>query len=310
MTKVGIDINDLPSNKFNNELKKGINYDEIEKYIESDTFSSEGEFWINTLNGYVRSYINTFIGGWSENNNDKRCRDFNHILDLALKKVKQQPKKEPPVSYELIEEYINNSARDSLEIYGEECTRNSKLPEYSNDIENMKKIDDFCEDIVYIRNRFSEINNDNCNEIKLYIEQQNSELGQINTTTDSKYSNILRYYGFTSFSEINTTVGKLKTKCQEGIDGASLTSDDSETSEHSGRSASIIAVTSLSGILSSALLLYKTTSFGSILNTLIRKKIKFGSNLSDETYYETLEDISESSHDGAYNILYNSVGDS
>ncbi|SBT58004.1 hypothetical protein POVWA2_082750 [Plasmodium ovale wallikeri] len=80
--------------------------------------------------------------------------------------------------------------------------------------------------------------------------------------------------------------------------------------QYSGRNTSIIAATSLSGILSSFILLYKTTSFGSILNNLVGNKIKFGNSLSDEAYHETLENISESSHGEGYNILYNSLGDS
>ncbi|SBT57561.1 PIR Superfamily Protein [Plasmodium ovale wallikeri] len=310
MTKAGIHINDLPSKKFNNQLEKGINYDEIEKYIESDTFSSEGEFWINTLNGYVRSYIDTFIGGWSENNYDKRCRDFNYILDLALKKVTEKCKTKMGISYDLIEQYVYNSAKYSLEIYGDECTRNSKIKVNYDDIENMKKFDDLCEDIDYIKSLISDIDSDNCKQIESYIDQKITDIEQIYTKSSSKYSHILEHYHFQSFDEINTTLRNLKSKCQEGIDGVSLTGDHSETSHHSGGSAPIIAVTSLSGILSSFFLLYKTTSFGSILNTLIRNKIKFGNNLSDEAYYETLKDIPESSHDGAYNILYNSVGDS
>ncbi|SBT00309.1 hypothetical protein POVCU1_059090, partial [Plasmodium ovale curtisi] len=52
------------------------------------------------------------------------------------------------------------------------------------------------------------------------------------------------------------------------------------------------------------------TPFGSKLNSLIQKKIKFGNNLNYEIDYETLEAISESSHNESYNILYNTVGDS
>ncbi|SBT55891.1 PIR Superfamily Protein [Plasmodium ovale wallikeri] len=309
MTKV-IHINDLPSNKFNNELKKEINYDKIEANIESDTLSSEGEFWKNTLKDYVSNYINKCIEEWSESNYNKRCRDFNHILDLALKRVKEISKTKTSVSYTLIEQYINNAATYSLQFQSIECKRESKLSAHYDDIEYMKQFDDLCEDIYYIKNRISDIDSDNCKQIESHIDQQITDIEQIYKKSPSKYSYILEHYHIESFDEINSTLGKIKSKCQEDIARSSLTSNQGEMPQHSGKNASIIAVTSLSGILSSFILLYKTTSFGSILNNLVGKKVKFGNNLSEEAYYETLEDISESSHDETYNILYNSVGNS
>ncbi|SBS93778.1 hypothetical protein POVCU2_0083550 [Plasmodium ovale curtisi] len=131
-----------------------------------------------------------------------------------------------------------------------------------------------------------------------------------------KYNNRLEkelhhgYYSFTSFNDFDSITENLKSTCQEGATRALLTGDKSAMSQYSDRNTSTIEVTSLSGILSSFIPLYKTAFFGSILNNLVGKKIKFGNNLSDEAYDETLEDISESSHDGRYSILYNSIGDS
>ncbi|SBT54968.1 PIR Superfamily Protein [Plasmodium ovale wallikeri] len=119
----------------------------------------------------------------------------------------------------------------------------------------------------------------------------------------------LKHYQFKSFDDFDSTIKKLKSKCQEETARTSLTGDQDEMQQYSDRNSSIIAVTSLSGILSLFFFLYKTTSFGSILNNVIRKKTKFGDSLSSEPYHETLEDISELSDGGAHNILYNSIGD-
>ncbi|SBT73925.1 hypothetical protein, conserved [Plasmodium ovale] len=301
-------LDELPSKKYKNELENGIHYQEAEKNMEHDRLTINVVFWQTMLPGYLFKYINDHMNKWSENIKKKRCRDLNHILDLILKKIKKKLT-DYPDSYDLIKGYINNAANLYLEPWSDECQRNSKLDTHYDDIENLMKIDDLCEDIVDIKNRFSEINSDNCNEINNYIEQQISELGEIYKSTDSRYSDLLGNYSFKSFAEINNIVENLMHNCQEGTAGAPLVGLQGETSQYSGRSTSIIAVTSLSGILSSFILLYKTTSFGSILNNLVGKKIKFGNNLSDEAYHETLEDISEPSHDGGYNILYNSIGD-
>ncbi|SBT52016.1 PIR Superfamily Protein [Plasmodium ovale wallikeri] len=303
-------LEDLPSKKYNDELKKEIHYEDIDNHIEIDTFSSEDVFWKTTLYDHVRDYINNHIDLWPEINNNKRCRDFNNILDIILKKVKKKKETKPKVSYDLIASYINSSAEIYLKPWEHVCKRNSKFNEHNDDIENEKNVDDFCEDIDYIKKRFSEINSDNCKEIEDYITQQVRDFGETYTTLGNKYSNILGYYRFTSSAEINTIVENLKSKCKELTAGALLAGDRGEMQNYSGRNASIVAVTSLSGILSSALLLYKTTPFGSILNNVIQKRLKFGNNLNEEIDYETLEAIPESSHNGSYNILYNTVGDS
>ncbi|SBT52740.1 PIR Superfamily Protein [Plasmodium ovale wallikeri] len=308
MTK-GITINDLPSKKYKNELENGIKYQDIEKNIESDKLATDYFYWSTTVRNYLENYMNININKWYNNNYKKRCRDFNYILDIILKKIKEKEKTNSDVSYSLFQVYIDEAAKANLLTWGGECERKSKIPDDSDDIENMKNLDDLCEDIVYIKKEISEIHKNHCNEIYRYINQQIFNLENIYTMSKTKYSDILGYYNFTSLDDFNDTITNLKSKCQEGIDGLPLAADQSETSQHSGKSASIIAVTSLSGILSSFFLLYKTTSFGSILNNLVGKKIKFGNSLSDEEYLETLEDISESPYDGGYNILYNSIGD-
>ncbi|SBT58063.1 PIR Superfamily Protein [Plasmodium ovale wallikeri] len=302
--------NDLPSKKYQYELENGIHYKEAEQNMKGDRLTTKLEFWSKTLPDHLFDYFKNHISGWTEDNKKKRCRDLNYILDFILKRIKAKEKTNFPVSYKLIESYINNAAITHLKTWDDECIRDSKIHEYFDDIENMKNIDDLCEDIVYIEEKISKINSNDCSEIESYINQQISNLKSIYTTSETKYSHILRYYSFTSFKDFDSITEKLKSTCQEGATRALLTGDQSETSQYPGRNASIIAVTSLSGILSYFILLYKTTSFGSILNNLVGKKIKFGNNLSDEAYHETLEDISESSYDGGYNILYNSIGDS
>ncbi|SBT58401.1 PIR Superfamily Protein [Plasmodium ovale wallikeri] len=307
MTK-GITINDLPSKKYKNELEIGINYQDIEENIESNKLATDSLYWSTTVRNYLEKYIYGNIDKWSGSNYEKRCRDFNYILDIILKKIKKKEQTNSDVPYSLFQDYIDKAAKAHLQTWGGECERKSKLPDDSDDIENMKNLDDLCEDIVYIRKKILEIHKNHCNEIDNYINEQIFSLKHIYKMSETKYSDILGYYNFTSLDEIDTTAGKLKSKCQADITGASL-ADQAEMQQYPGRSASIIAVTSLSGILSSFFLLYKTTSFGSILNNLVGKKIKFGNNLSDEAYLETLEDISESPYDGGYNILYNSIGD-
>ncbi|SBT56813.1 PIR Superfamily Protein [Plasmodium ovale wallikeri] len=304
----GISTDDLPSKKYDKELKNGIHYDDIDKNIESTEFSSEDSFWSTQIKKYLENYVNSNVDKWTDSNEGKRCRDLNHILNSIIKKIKtKQPYNS---SYDLVEGYINSATTYSLQVQTRNCFRDSKDNYDLDYIENKKNIDDLCEDITFIKDKFSEIHNNNCKQIESYIDQQITTLKPIYTNLQTKYSPILEYYNFKSFDDFNDTITKLKSKCEEFAATSSLVGHQGGMQQYSNRSVSIIAVTSLSGILSSFFLLYKTTSFGSILNNLVGKKIKFGNNLSDESYHETLEDISESSHDGGYNILYNSLGDS
>ncbi|SBT55819.1 PIR Superfamily Protein [Plasmodium ovale wallikeri] len=303
-------LEDLPSKKYNDELKNGIKYHEIEKNMEAHKLITHLNFWSTTFPVYLGECIDNHMDKWSKNNIKKRCRDLNHVLDFIIKEINDIGETNTQVSHNLIKDYINRAAETHLQTWGDECKRKSKLPDHSDYIEYMKKVDDLCEDTDYIKKRIPEMNSANCKAIENYITKQISELGQIYTTSDNNYSDILGYYDFTSFHQIDNIVENLKSKCQEVTAGVSLVGGQGGMQQYSGRNASIVAVTSLSGILSSALLLYKTTPFGSIMNNIIQKKIKFGNNLNEKIDYETLEEIPESSHNGAYNILYNTVGDS
>ncbi|SBT58708.1 PIR Superfamily Protein [Plasmodium ovale wallikeri] len=308
MTKA-ITINDLPSKKYKNELENGINYQDIEKNIEGGRLATYSSYWSTTVRIYLENYINGNIDKWSNSNYEKRCRDFNHILDNILQKIKEKEQTNSDNSYSLIKQYIDNGVEAHLMIWENKCKRNSKIDENSAETENKKKIDDLCEDIDFINKNTSEIDFSKYQEIENHIAQQISELREKYTTSTEKYSHILSYYGFVSFDNFDSILEKLKSKYQEYIESSSLTGDENGISQFSGSHSTILAGLSLSGILSLFMLLYKTTSFGSILNTLVRKKMKFGNSLSNEEYHETLEGISELPDGGAHNILYNSIGD-
>lgn len=78
-----------------------------------------------------------------------------------------------------------------------------------NDIENMKEIDDLCEDTAFVKKNISEINTNLCKEIENYLDQQIANLKNIYTTSSTKYSKILGYYSFISFNQINDIIGAL-----------------------------------------------------------------------------------------------------
>ncbi|SBT58003.1 PIR Superfamily Protein [Plasmodium ovale wallikeri] len=210
---VGITKNDLPSKKYQNELENVIHYKEAEQNMEGDRLTTKLDFWSTVFPEHLYNYINNYISGWSPDNKEKRCRDLNYILDFILKSIKAKEKTNSLISYKLIESYINNAAKMYLRPWSEECERNSKLSEHNDDIENMKKIDDLCEDIAYIKEKISEIHSNDCNEIESYFNQQITDLQTIYTNSQTKYYPILKHYNFNSFDDFNSTITDLKSKC-------------------------------------------------------------------------------------------------
>lgn len=130
--------------------------------MEDDRLTIKLEFQKTTLPGYLDTYINDNINEWSKNYNKKRCRDFNHILDFMLKRIKAKEITNSYVFYKLIKLYINNATEIHLEPWDGECERKPKFPDHSDNIENMKKIDNLCEDIAYIEENISEIHSNYC----------------------------------------------------------------------------------------------------------------------------------------------------
>lgn len=148
-----ISYNDLPSVKFENEIKKLMEYEKFKSYKKNETEEVEIDNWVQSFQSKVNKY-STDSSEKLSINNEKRCKHFNYIINTIINKV--------------------NSISSNLEKRGEWSNKikesRKKILLSNNKIlicnENNKYIDEdykilgtFCEDSAFIKGRINEIQN-------------------------------------------------------------------------------------------------------------------------------------------------------
>ncbi|KMZ96046.1 hypothetical protein PVNG_05984 [Plasmodium vivax North Korean] len=147
-----ISYNNLPSVKFENDIKELINYSTFEKFEENNTDSDEIDTWIKTFESNIEAYLTDSSEKLSINN-EKRCKHFNYIINTIINKV--------------------NSISSNLEKRGEWSNKikesRKKILLSNNDFnceeynkyidENYKILGTYCEDSDFIKPVIQEIQN-------------------------------------------------------------------------------------------------------------------------------------------------------
>ncbi|SBS91349.1 PIR protein [Plasmodium ovale] len=302
----------LPSKKNNLELENKILYYEINNIITDNSKVTEILEWSRKLKNNVDNYLNGYIGKSSQVTLDKRCRDIFYILEVIIRKIKRLNKSQ---TYQNIESNINTVINSNVPV---KCNGNSsKISSTENDqvINDKKLVDDLCEDVAYINNNITQINDSPyCSVLRERIEQENNVLDAKLGTNKEKYTDILKFYEFSSFDSLKDIIQKLN--CNSYVDAPIGDEEDNpdEIGQLSRHQVPILVVLSLLGILCICFFLYKTTPFGHWLNILLRKKKYIWNNFFNQGTREISEDISENkdinSHNIEYNIIYNSLKNS
>ncbi|SBT58400.1 PIR Superfamily Protein [Plasmodium ovale wallikeri] len=297
-----ISKDELPSIKHYNVLKKCMHYNDIIDAIDKNK-SAEADNWSNNFIRYARGYLDKYPVD-APNNSNKRCRDLAYFLEDIKTRIKASQifKGENSVMIGNIDNYLQKMLMS--EGYSD-CPMNS--PDVNTlYTENIKQLDDLCEDISYINKNTHKINNSSqCKEIEDHIAEQRSDKEKYDLS--SEYLDILRYYSYDTFENIESIIAKIN--CNNHHNAAL-----GQTSQSSSEHTPILIVLPLLGIVLISFFLYKLTPLGPLLNTKIMKKIKYSKIINDKETDEILEHTSEIPqtylHDKGYNMLYNTLGDS
>ncbi|SBT55904.1 PIR Superfamily Protein [Plasmodium ovale wallikeri] len=296
--------NDLPSIKHYNVLKECMHYNDIIDAIDKNKSTVVANNWSDNFRTYSSSYLDKYPDDTS-NNSGKRCRDLIYLLEYIKTRITVSPIFDGQNDYMLSN--IDNFVK-SLKSYGyEECPIN--LTEHKTlYTQNRRKLDDLCEDITYINEKINEINNSSqCTDIKDHIIEQRRSVREKYDLSSYEYFDILKYYSYETFENIESTIGKIKCKTHNSVASEG-------TSQSSGEHTPILIVLPLLGIVLISFLLYKLTPLGPLLNTKIMKKTKYWKIINDNETDEILEHTSEIPktylHDKGYHMLYNTLGDS
>ncbi|SBT56107.1 PIR Superfamily Protein [Plasmodium ovale wallikeri] len=270
-----ISSSDIPSKKHYNILKNAIHYSEIYDMIEKKESLTKIEEWVNKLNEYLEQYLRENSEEWPKSNANKRCRDFNYTFNFLLQKLKDENAYSD--SYSNFEGNINNYAKIHLQTYSENCerTKNVNTYYYNDEDENRKNVDDFCEDATFINSNITKINSSPyCQVIKVNIEQDHEVLDAKVGTDKEKYTDTLKFYGFSTFDSLKDIIQKINCNTYNDAPMGDEEDNPDGIGQLSGHQVSIVVILSLLGILCICFFLYKTTPFGPWLNILLRKKKK------------------------------------
>ncbi|SBT73327.1 Plasmodium vivax Vir protein, putative [Plasmodium ovale] len=301
-----ISIDNLPSNKYYNELKKSIEYQKIDDIINNKISISEANTWVTNFYTLSPQYLNNYPSEPSDKNPSKRCRDFVYILNAIKGKINKSTLFQDNT---YVNENIDNFINGTLISYGyDNCSTN--LSTYEEDtINNRKRLDDLCEDATYVKSKLNDIySSSNCKDIENHFIKEISELKTLYKLHFDKYLDFLQYYKFTSFDELEGIIQKIKCNSDHAVGSSLARQGTHETYQFPVKYIPIVIIISLMGILFILFFLYKNTPVGPWLKTKIKKKTKIWNILSNEVENEMLEENSEyiptKSHN-EYNVLYN-----
>ncbi|SBT56624.1 PIR Superfamily Protein [Plasmodium ovale wallikeri] len=294
-----ISIDNLPSKKYYNELKKCIEYQTIDDIINKEKPISTARTWVSNFYTSSFQYLNIYPSVSSDKNSSKRCRDFVFMLNTIKGKINKSALFQGDT---YVNDNIDNFMDPTLKSYGyDNCSTN--LSTYEEDtINNSKRLDDLCEDATYVESKHNDINSSsNCKDIKNHFIQEISELKAYNL-------DFLEYYDFSSFDELEGIIQKIKCNSDHAVGSSLARQGTHETYQFPVKYIPIVLIISLMGILFILFFLYKNTPVGPWLKTKIKKKMKIWNILSNEVENEMLEENSEyiptKSHN-EYNVLYN-----
>ncbi|SBS89807.1 PIR Superfamily Protein [Plasmodium ovale curtisi] len=334
-----IDERHLPSVKFE-ELKSRIGYDTVNNFVKNITTDEQISTWIATFKTITEEYFNNLSQQPSRTRYN--CSSFYYLTNGILEKI--QSLREHPFDTHILRQRIKD-IRDKYYGYSPDLTCNRK---YTYLKYEKKILDDFCEDIIFINENISAIKmSDNCQRIIDNISSRRVTLigmkdffergGKTTVITDTCNNKILnktfpffactprdkqadqhsavlgsghhadgQQLGKGSGDQSFSPSGKLTIDGQE-----SFISPEGETNNVSPINEIISVSLPILGVSVFSFLLYNFTSFGSKIQTFLKKKNDISINQDDNLTNPLSLDASNYediySDNMQYNISYHNV---
>ncbi|SCA60554.1 VIR protein [Plasmodium vivax] len=145
-----ISENDLPSVKFENEIKKLINYITFESYGKNKTEEVVIDTWVQNFQSKVKTY-STDSSEYSSLNHEKRCKNFNYLLNIIINKLNSLSSKMQKQA-----EWSHNIKESTKKFFPSNNELNCKhISAYARS--DHKDLGTFCEDSDFIKKNIVEI---------------------------------------------------------------------------------------------------------------------------------------------------------
>ncbi|SBT56739.1 PIR Superfamily Protein [Plasmodium ovale wallikeri] len=318
---VGISENDLPSVKFENELKKNTNYYEFEGYRKGITSEGSIDIWITNFKQKAEQYLTVSYNN-SSFNKEKRCNDFNSLITNIINKLFS-------LSYSVAK--AHQRAEDIKQWRKGYFSDNPKFmcnekKKYGSD--ETKTLDNFCEDSAFIMENKNNIKrkvdceniNNNMSSRKAQlrrIHDMNARGGRTLEIDSSCNTNILeRIFPIIDCNSIIEHVSKpnsdyspsdpLEIRDESAPPTGRLLHGGSLPTTEGGKNNTIaLASLPVLGILVISFLFYRYTPFGSKFHEYFRNKQDISINGNDEVTEEMLSGTSQYNDIYSENMQYN-----
>ncbi|SBT55708.1 PIR Superfamily Protein [Plasmodium ovale wallikeri] len=324
-----INVSDLPSVKFIQELKDRINYNILDKYVNVKPTEGEMNAWVTDFKTNAEQYLLDTKEQFSINN-DKRCIDFYYILYDIIQKIysfKRESLLEVTSWTTDIKDWRDNYFTNNMKF---NC--NHGIIYYDADV---KTLYDYCEDSTFIKGKLIDIQrSNNCKSIidnmsvrkgniinKLNIIKRQSGLSIIPDTscnTDS-IDTMLPHIECSSMYKPPSTrsdLGEITAPVEnEALKNQSLQSSGEFLHEEQNQLSALpvkgtnnavrLLPIPFLGILFTSYLLYKFTPFGTKLHDYIRTKRNIPINQNDESTNQLLSNTINSKDMYSDSMLYN-----
>ncbi|SBT58683.1 PIR Superfamily Protein [Plasmodium ovale wallikeri] len=233
MMSEDISENDLPSVKFENELKTLMNYTTLEGYVKKQTTIQDIDKWIQSFQSKVEQYLKDSSRDTSLDY-DKRCKHFNYLINITISKITS-------LSHGIVK--TNEWSHKIKDWRSKLYTSNPNLmcKEINTYTKNNKKIlGTFCEDSDYIKKKISDIQRSKqCQNILKNISTRKELLTTIFEDEKGKARKYTEINEACSIKNLNTIFPSIT--CSSSIEPASETDahtasdNDVDTGESSDR---------------------------------------------------------------------------
>ncbi|SBT56577.1 PIR Superfamily Protein [Plasmodium ovale wallikeri] len=325
-----IKVSDLPSVKFNEELKRSIDYDTFQGYSKIKTTHETIDKWINDFKSKIEEYLLKSSHEFSTN--DKRCKDFNYFIKNILNKIDS-----------LSDNMLKRSmwSKNIKEFTYKHFSSIPVLTCKENNIYSPSKVKnffDFCEDNDYIQAHIDEVKkSEECQRIinhmsslknkligiKNIIQRKSSTFQMTNTCTPSIIDSVYPTFECISYAKQGLELDDNESHSNHSDDHTlgGISTDESITpsgevthgrqvsSSHSEGNSSNYAIGLVSlpaiGISVFAFLLYKYTPFRPMLHSYFKNKLNTTINHDDGETNQMLSNTSNYEDIYSENIHYN-----
>ncbi|SBT59250.1 PIR Superfamily Protein [Plasmodium ovale wallikeri] len=318
----GISENDLPSVKFENELKKNTNYYEFEGYKKGFTSEDAIDNWITNFKQNSEKYLTVSYNNTSFNH-EKRCKDFNSLITYTISKL------------DSLSNDFTKTARRSQDIKQWRNGYFSAYPEFMCNEEEkyesheIKTLDNFCEDSDFIKENRSNIKRkEDCENINNNMSSRKANLMVIHEKklrgrstleiNNSCNTNILEsIFPIIDCNSIIEHVSKPNadytpsdpqkisdesaSPTQRSLHGGALP----VTGESEKNNKIALASLPVLGILIISFLFYRYTPFGSKFHAYFRNKQDISINENDEVTEEMISGTTQYNDTYSENMQYN-----